>query len=95
MRRASDEASTRGELKQRLGTTSGKRKAKARGEGAKDELAATIRLCVKICTGGGIKQQNHLEISRKKRETSGNRAGKDREDTLARNWSSISMGGYT
>jgi hypothetical protein len=27
-------------------------KAKARGEGVKDELAATIRLSAKICTGG-------------------------------------------
>jgi hypothetical protein len=27
-------------------------KTKARGEGVKDELAATIRLSVRICTGG-------------------------------------------
>ena len=41
-------------------------KTKARGEGVKDELAATIRLSVKICTGGGGKQtKNHLEISQK------------------------------
>jgi len=45
--------------------------------------------------GEGAGKRNHLKISRKKERCRIYRAGKDREDTLAGNRSSMSMGGYT
>ena len=69
-------------------------KTKARGEGVKDELAATIRLSVKICTGGRG-QATKPPRNQPKRGDRINMAGKDCEETLARDWSSISMRGYT
>jgi hypothetical protein len=61
-------ASTRTETKIRYNKWRGGDEGE--GEGTKDELAATIRLWIKVCTRGGGKQKPPKNQPKKKRETS-------------------------